>query len=323
MPLRIIVLAVLLCGRPSAWCAATAEPAIPPALKAEAACLDRASASLNQLLARPLDPQAARALIEAAAASADGNLREALLYTAAVALAICGDSGLPVLRARLANAYPASRYAERLDEVDPSAPTVCGPVCGPACGKDCPVCNGTGTPAPAPALKSMADEALYLIHSRTRAMLDDVGSADVRDSGRNLTPPELKPALKAFADWMLMQQRRLEVKIVSRLYASREGGLAVLCMTVTPEFAAQDYDWRLTIAKACVKDWAVKCKDLTASAGFRLYDDDGRIVGDYNYRNGRVWLPKDGEPPREPGPEPAPPAAPPPDLPTPGAAAPP
>lgn len=309
MPLRIIVLAALLCCRLATRGAAAEEPAVASALKAEAASLDRVSTCLAQLLARPRDPQAARALIEAAGAIADGTIREAALFTAAVAYASYADVDLVRLRARLADAYPASRYAERLaDAVQVAQPAQAA--CGPACGKDCPVCNGTGTPVPAPALKSMADEALYLIRTRSRAMLDEAGSADVRDSGRNLTPPELKPALKAFADWMLMQQRRLEVKIVSRLYAAREGALAVLCMSVTPEFAAQDYDWRLTIAKACVKDWAVKCKDLDASAGFRLYDEDGRIVGDYDCRSGRVWLPRDGEPPREPAPQPAQPAAP-------------
>ena len=309
MVLRIIVLAVLLCGQPAAWKAVAEESAAPPALKAEAANLDRATRCLGQLLARPTDPQTAGALIEAADAIADGSIREAALFTVAVAFAASGDSRLTGLSARLAKAYPASPYAERLREAVQAAPSVPA-ACSPACGEDCPTCSGTGTPVPAPALKSMVDETLYFIRTRTRAMLDEAGSADVRDSGRNRTPPELKPALKAFADWMLMQQRRLEVKIVSRLYAIREGPLAVLCVTVTPEFAAQDRDWRLTIAKACVKDWAVKCKDLNVSVGFRLYNEDGKIVGEYDFRYGRVWMVRDGEPPREPGPEPAPAAAP-------------
>ena len=51
MALRIIWLAVLLCGRPAAWSAAAEEPAAPLALKAEAASLDQASSCLSQLLA--------------------------------------------------------------------------------------------------------------------------------------------------------------------------------------------------------------------------------------------------------------------------------
>jgi hypothetical protein len=287
------------------WCCLAAlaglaaeEPEPPPAPRAEAAILDRAGAALEALLARPYDPQCRQGLLEVGRELPESSLREAVLFTAAVAMAAAADQpGLGALRARLAQAYPASRYGERLAEVGQAL----RPGCGPGCGPDCPACHGSGTPGPHPALKSMAEECRYLIRTRARALLADTGDADARDSGRNLTPPELKPALKSFAEWMVMQQRRLERKVVSRMHATREGSFAVLHLTVTPEFTSQDYDWRLAIAKACVKDWAVKCKDLNASVGFRFYDEAGNVVGEYNTRNWQVWLPRDGEPPRAAG----------------------
>lgn len=259
------------------------------------------------MLARPLDPRSARDLLETSRGLPEGSLREAVLHAAAVALIGAGETASgQALANHLSQAYPASRYRERLAEVATATPA--GRACGPACGKDCPVCGGSGAPPPSPALKSMVEECRYLIRNRIRVLQEEAGSADVRDSGRSLTPPELKPALKAFADWMLLQQRRLETRIVTRLYATREGPAAVLHMHVTPGFTGQAYDWRLAIAKACVKDWAVKCRDLDATAGFRLYDADGMIVGEFNYRSWRLWLPKDGEPPREPSAPAEPPA---------------
>lgn len=281
------------------WAASAASSLPGEAIKVEAAVLDQLGTRLDSLLSRPLDPQGARDLLETSRAVQDGSLREAVLYTTAVAMVGAGEStAARSLATHLAQTYPASRYAERFAEA--SATPRAARSCSPACGKDCPACGGTGVPPIPPALKSMIEECRYLIRVRTRALVDENGTADVRDSGRQLTPPELKPALKAFADWMLLQQRRLETRIVTRLYATREGPAAVLHMHVTPEFTAQGYDWRLAIARACVKDWAVKCKDLNVTAGFRLYDPDGKIAGEFNYRNWRLWLPKDGEPPREP-----------------------
>ena len=163
----------------------------------------------------------------------------------------------------------------------------------------CRACAGKGGIASRDLVRkrllAMIDESRNAVSSRAREIVQMSRLGDVKDTGRHVTPPELKERLKGFGQWMLMQQRRLDMKIVSKVYAKIEAGDAVLCLVMTSNFTDQDYDWRLTIAKACFKDWRTKCGRSEGKQyypGMLFLDEAGTKVGEFIPAESRIWLPK-------------------------------
>jgi len=163
----------------------------------------------------------------------------------------------------------------------------------------CLPCGGEGGTPSRTRLKklllAMVDESLAAVRSHAADVIMEARLGEVKGTGKTVTPPELKDRLQAFGQWMLMQQRRLDTKIVSKVYAKFEKGDAVLCLVMTPNFIDREYDWRLTIAKSCFKDWRTKC---TGSQGKRYYpgmlllDEAGKTVGEFVAAESRISLPK-------------------------------
>ena len=97
------------------------------------------------------------------------------------------------------------------------------------------------------------------------------------------TPEEIKPALRAFAEWLKTQHRRVGGRIGTRLYAKEQSGNVVLYLVMDPTFLAQDYDLRHRMAVGIQQFWAFRCQgtgvaDLS-SAHLVLVSPKGRIVG--------------------------------------------
>ncbi len=166
-------------------------------------------------------------------------------------------------------------------------------------GTTCRACDGRRGTASRKLLQdqllSIAATTLATVKSRVKVVEPEAYTAGIRDTGNAITPPHLQERLKAFGQWMLMQQRRLDMKIVSKVYAKIEDGRAVLYLIVTPNFTDQDYDWRLTMAKACFRDWHTKCTGAKTSRyypGMLMLDAEDTKVGEYLPAEGRILLPK-------------------------------
>jgi len=163
----------------------------------------------------------------------------------------------------------------------------------------CLACGGRGGASSRTLLRerllALVDASLAAVRSQSDQIIQEARFGEVRGTGKHVTPPELKERLAAFGQWMLMQQRRLDMKIVSKVSAKFAKGDAVLCLVMTPNFTEQDYDWRLTIAKSCFKDWRTKCGRSEGKQyypGMLLLDDSDAKVGEFIPAESRIWLPK-------------------------------
>lgn len=175
------------------------------------------------------------------------------------------------------------------------------PLChgeGTVLGK-CDACGGSGTRKVQDQIGEnvaiLADDTLVAIRVRIKQLAGQAKLGTLNETGNQVTPPELKDRLKDFGQWMLNQQRRLETKIVIKAYALHEGSRAVLYLVMHHNFVEQDYDWRLSIAKACYMDWRFKCTqnaEARYQPGLVLLDEEDNKIGEFRAAEGRIWLPK-------------------------------
>jgi len=97
------------------------------------------------------------------------------------------------------------------------------------------------------------------------------------------TPAEIKPALRAFAEWLKTQHRRVGGRIGTRLYAKEQSGNVVLYLVMDPTFLAQDYDLRHRMAVGIRQFWAFRCQGMgvadLSSAHLVMISPKGRVVG--------------------------------------------
>ena len=196
-------------------------------------------------------------------------------------------------------------YRGSKGDITKACPVCHGKAACPACGgkgrakQVCLACGGRGGIASRTLLRehllALIDASLAITTSQRDEIIQEARSGEVKGTGNRVTPPELKERLAAFGQWMLMQQRRLDTKIVTKVYATFDKGDAVLCMVMTRKFTGQDYDWRLTVAKSCFADWRTKCGRSEGKQyypGMLLLDEAGEKVGEFITAESRIWLPK-------------------------------
>ena len=103
------------------------------------------------------------------------------------------------------------------------------------------------------------------------------------DVRRAPTPEEIKPALRAFAEWLKTQHRRVGGRIGTRLYAKKQSGNVVLYLVMDPTFLAQEYDLRHRMAVGIQQFWAFRCQGMgvadLSSAHLVMVSPKGRVVG--------------------------------------------
>ena len=103
------------------------------------------------------------------------------------------------------------------------------------------------------------------------------------DVRRAPTPAGIKPVLRAFAEWLKTQHRRVGGRIGIRLYAKEQSGNVVLYLVMDPTFLAQDYDLRHRMAVGIQQFWAFRCQGMGVadlnSAHLVLVSPEGRVVG--------------------------------------------
>lgn len=180
-------------------------------------------------------------------------------------------------------------------------PTCAGSVCCTACKgakqvqRTCRKCGGTGKLMSRSRVKellltSIADctaiidvKEQRLARLRKMSGATDNGTAELTPTGRTVTPDHLKEPLSQFGQWLVVQQRRLGVKIVTRIYAKEVGPSPVLHLVVHSNFSEQDLGWRQKVSEAIRHSWTQKCpQDRSAAAkpGVVLLDEDGQVVGE-------------------------------------------
>ncbi|MFW5893538.1 MAG: hypothetical protein ACOCUY_00185 [Verrucomicrobiota bacterium] len=98
------------------------------------------------------------------------------------------------------------------------------------------------------------------------------------------TPEEMRPAVQAFSEWLEMQHRRVGGKIADRVSADRQGGRAVLYLTVDPDFLEQERGLRMQIAEGVWRYWAERataaCLARRLGAAHVVFlDSDSEIIG--------------------------------------------
>ncbi len=110
------------------------------------------------------------------------------------------------------------------------------------------------------------------------------------------TPAHLQSNLEGFGQWLKVQQRRLGVKIIDRVYARESGRHIVLYINVNDNYLSQGYDWRFQMAESIWKFWSFRCQAEQNLFDLRdvhvvLTTPDLEIIGGSNECDGAdIWV---------------------------------
>jgi len=119
------------------------------------------------------------------------------------------------------------------------------------------------------------------------------------------TPQSLQPVLKAFADWLEMQQRRVGGPIVQKAYAKEhENGRVAVYLVTSSIFRRQKYGLRFQLAEGMWKFWGFRCQakgvvSHPRNAYLVLLDDQHEVIGGSEPQQANnIWVAKpDGQAP--------------------------
>lgn len=114
------------------------------------------------------------------------------------------------------------------------------------------------------------------------------------------TPEEsdasIQPLVKAFADWLEVQHRRIGGKVANKVFAHQQNGAAILYLVVHPKFMDQDYEMRFQFAESLWQFWGFRAREFGAvsspdDAYIVFLDSNRNPVGGSKPGNGsKVWM---------------------------------
>ncbi len=137
-----------------------------------------------------------------------------------------------------------------------------------------------------------------------RELRDEQPAVTFRPSPAD-TPQSLQPVLKAFADWLEMQQRRVGGPIVQKAYAKEhENGRVAVYLVTSSIFRRQKYGLRFQLAEGMWKFWGFRCQakgvvSHPRNAYLVLLDDQHEVIGGSEPQQANnIWVAKpDGQAP--------------------------
>lgn len=295
--------------------------------RVEARQLEQARQALLDYGRQPRDANARARFMAVAGKLPESDVKQAFWHLAILGVLHTGKQNTyPALRTMLRKKYSDSAYAKYLPR---SISTRCldcegkGTTLG-----NCAKCNGTGTGHGTDnkcthckgegtitqtcincagrgesisgvtlqrTFDSLARNCLASIEKREKELVKEHQRGEIREGTTSVTPDYMKPPLKEFAGWMLAQQRRLETKIVSKMYVEVRGADAILHLVVPDSFVKQPYAQRFRIISSCIQFWATRLNQFRNGkrryyAEMVLLDTNGKQVGVYRSEDSRLIL---------------------------------